>query len=168
MYYITWPPVRGVCTHHEGVMLHPKTVTPPYLVSVINCYVSYYSCYLAPPFSVICPFPSWEGGEAPSTAPDLSPILSVMPPHRIISPPGRHLSTSQNPETHRSLHLLPTPLLPCLLRPHHAFGIYNAAFLPLPKYLFMYNSTTSICSLSVYLKVCKKSTEETLGVIMIS
>ena len=37
----SWPPVRGLCLNHEVVMFQPSTVTPLYLGSVVNCYVSY-------------------------------------------------------------------------------------------------------------------------------
>ena len=36
-----WPPVCGVCLNHEVVMFQTCKVTPLYLGSVINCYISY-------------------------------------------------------------------------------------------------------------------------------
>ena len=66
-----------------------------------------------------------------------------MLPHRITFPPGRHMSPSQNPETNHSLHWPSTTLLPCLLRPHRAFRIYNATPLPPPKSILTYHSATS-------------------------
>ena len=62
---LSWPPVCGVCPNHEVVMFQPRTVTPPYLVSVVNS-------YLATPFfltlsALLCPslpspwFPSGGG-----------------------------------------------------------------------------------------------------------
>ena len=77
----TWPPVRGVCPNYEVVMFQPRTVTPPYLVSVVNCYVSY-SFKPAPPFSELHPLSSLEGLPAPALS--LSPVLTVVSPHRII------------------------------------------------------------------------------------
>ena len=40
LFLFSCPPVRGVCSNHEVVMFQPRTVTPPYLGSVINCYVA--------------------------------------------------------------------------------------------------------------------------------
>ena len=64
----TCPPVRGVCPNYEVVMFQPQTVTPPYLGSVINCYVRY-STLLNPlhPSPPSACFPS--GGGVPSPAP---------------------------------------------------------------------------------------------------
>ena len=40
MLLLAWPPLSGVCLNHEVVMFQPRTVTPLYLGSVINCYVA--------------------------------------------------------------------------------------------------------------------------------
>ena len=68
-----WPIVRGVCLNHEVAMFQPRTVTPLYLGSIINCYVSY-STLLKP----LCPSPpsSWfpSGGGVPAPAPGHSPV----------------------------------------------------------------------------------------------
>ena len=84
-------PVCGVCTNHEVVMFQPRTVTPPYLGSAINSYLSYST--LINPFRPSPPsawFPS--GGRC--LHPPLATLLynSIFQPHRIILPPGIHLS----------------------------------------------------------------------------
>ena len=42
LFFFYWPLVHGVCPNHEVVMFQPRTVNPPYLVSVVNCYIRYY------------------------------------------------------------------------------------------------------------------------------
>ena len=37
----SWSPVRGVCLNHEVVMFQPQILAPPYLGSVMNCYIRY-------------------------------------------------------------------------------------------------------------------------------
>ena len=44
---LAWPPVRVVCLNYELAMLQPRTVIPPYLGSVVNCYI-------ATPFFLTC------------------------------------------------------------------------------------------------------------------
>ena len=127
-----FPLIRGVCPNNWLVMFQPQTVTPPYLGSVVKCHVSY-STLLNP----LCPsrpsawFP--YGGGCPYPPLGTLPFTSGVHSHSIILPPGRHLSLSQNPETHISLPHLLTPLCPCLLLSRHACQISNASPLPPPK-----------------------------------
>ena len=69
---LAWSTVRGVCTNHEVVMFRPRTVTPPYLGSVVNCNVATPLFLPAPPFSALRLISVWGGLPAP--APGHSPI----------------------------------------------------------------------------------------------
>ena len=74
------------------VGFQPRTLTTPDLSSVAYCYAH----LLNPPHPPLIP----------SSVPYNHPYSSVLPPHRIIRPPGRHPSTSQNTEK------TPSPSLP--------------------------------------------------------
>ena len=67
--------------------------------------------------------------------------MTVYSPHRIICPPGRHLSLSQHTKVLHSLSHNPLPPhFPCLF---HALQIPNAKPLPLSKYLLTLYSAAS-------------------------
>ena len=127
----SWTPVRVVFLNNDVVVFQPRTVTPPYLGSAVNFYASY-STLLNP----IHPYPpsAWflSGG---CSQPPLDTLTSnsVGQPHRIIHPPGCHLSLYQHPETHLSLTHHLTTLHPCLLLPFHAFCISNVGPLRPPR-----------------------------------
>ena len=87
-----WPPVYGVCPNCEVVEFQPRTLTTPDLGSVTYCYVH----LLEPPHPPLLP----------SDVPSPQPSSSVLPPHRIIRPPGCHLYPSQHTEK------TPSPSLP--------------------------------------------------------
>ena len=89
---------------------------------------------------------AWGGG-LPAHAPSLSSLPVVVSPHRIICPPGHHLSLYQHTEAHQSLHQTPLPLYHPL--PRYACRIPNAAPLSLPKYLLMSHSAASKTPFSV-------------------
>ena len=140
-----WPPVRGVCPNHEVVMFQPRTATPPYLGSVVKCYVSISTLLNllrpSPPLSsLIRPPPDFRLGGCHHPPLATLPSTYVVQPHRIIRPPWRHLSLSQHPKTPRSLPHIWTPLRPFLLRPFHACLISNAAPLPPLKFILMHHS----------------------------
>ena len=145
MYYVmlllfTWTSVRGVCLIYEMVMFQPQTVTPLYLGFIVTCYVSY-STLLNPlrPSLPSAWFPS--GGGCPHPPLATLPSTSVVHPHRIIRPPGHHLSPSHNTKACFSLHQTPLPpWLPC---PFHACRIPNSAPFPPPKYLLPSHSYAS-------------------------
>ena len=65
-------PVRGVCPSHEVVMFQPRTVTPPYLGSVVNCYVRYST--ILNPLRPSPPCAWFLSGGVPAPAPGHSPI----------------------------------------------------------------------------------------------
>ena len=107
-------------------MFQPQAGNPPDLVSINNCYVDML-LILTLPFrtDTRCP----PGGGLPTHGTSLSPLLTVYSSHRIIFPPGRHLSPSYHTEVLHSLNQNPLPThLPC---PCHTFPIPNdKPFLP--------------------------------------
>ena len=107
-------------------------------------------------YTPLCNLPYVRRGGVPDPAPYLSPLPAFVYPHRIIRPPGRHLSQSHHIKAHRSMYQ--TPLPPCLPRPCLSFRITNASPLPLPEYLLTSHSaasylpfaaTTSHCAFSL-------------------
>ena len=99
-----------------------------------------YLCLLLP-LHHFCPPPDIRLGGLPAPAPSLSSLSTVLSPHIIICPSGRHLSMSKNNKVIFSLNqiLLP-PLLPC---PRHNFQVTIAAQLPPTKYLLTSHSAAS-------------------------
>ena len=77
-------------------------------------------------------------GGLPAHGPSLSPLLTVLSSHRIIFPPGRHLSPSYHTEVLHSLDH--NPLHTHLPRPRHTCPIPNAEPLPPSKYLLTLHS----------------------------
>ena len=137
---LAWPLVHVGCPSYEVAMFQPRTVTPPYLVFVGNCYVA--TPFFLTRSTLLPPPPDLPLGEG-LPHPPLDNLLatSVVQPHSIILPPGHHLSLSHHTQTHCSLTLLLNPLRPyLLLQSHHACRISNAATLPTPKYLLIQNS----------------------------
>ena len=139
---LSWPPACGVCTIYDVVMLQPHRATPPYLGSIVNCYIANpffltQSALLFPPSG----FPLRGGFLYPPLDTLLS--TSAVHPHSIIFPPELHLSPSQHTNTHHSLLHILTPLHPCLLLcSRHACRISNAAPLPPPKCLLTNHSAS--------------------------
>ena len=75
---LSWLPVCGLCPNHEVVIFQPRTVTPPYLASVVNCYVA--TPFFLTRSALLCPslpspwFPS-EGGDHTRTW----PLFHILP-----------------------------------------------------------------------------------------
>ena len=70
---LAWPPLCGVCLNHEVVMFQHWTVTPPYIGSIVNCYIA------TPLFltrsALLRPLPDLPlGGGVPAPAPGHSPV----------------------------------------------------------------------------------------------
>ena len=71
MLLLDWPLVLGVCPNYEVVMFQPRTVTPPYLGSVVNCYVAtklflnLYTLLLHPPDLLLRGVPVPAPGQSP-------------------------------------------------------------------------------------------------------
>ena len=113
-------------------MFQPFTLTIMYISSVEYCYVTY---LMEPPHPLLLP----------SNVPPPQSFPSVLVPHGIILPPGRHPYISQyTKKTLACLSLthhfqIPTP--PLLPRPRHACRIPVAAAPTLsPKYLITWLS----------------------------
>ena len=98
LFLLLWPPVLGVCPNHEVVMFQHWTVTPPYIGSIVNCYVA------TPLFltrsALLRPLPDLPLGGGARTRPWPLSCLPVLHPHRIILPHWLHLYPSQHPDTH--------------------------------------------------------------------
>ena len=80
-------------------------------------------------------------GRLPDPASSLFQFLTALSPHRIICPPGRHLSLSQHTKVLLSLNH--NMLSPHLLRSCHACRIPDAITLPMTKYLLASQLVTS-------------------------
>ena len=85
--------------------------------------------------------PNVRPGVQPTPAPSLSPLSTVLSPHRIICPPGHTLSPSKH--TKILCYLIQIQLPPPIPRPHDAFQIPVATPLPSPKYLLTFPSAVS-------------------------
>ena len=89
-----WPPVREVCLNYEVMDFQPRTLTTPDLGSVTYCYLHLLDL----------PYPLLMLSNAPP--PQLS--SSIVIPHEIIRPPGRHPSLSKH--TKKPLPAFPSPV----------------------------------------------------------
>ena len=103
----SWPLVCQVFPNHEVAMFQPWTGNPPYRGSVANFYLAI--LIIPAPKSFARHLMYARGGGLSNHPPPLFPLLKVVYPHRIISPPGRHLYPSQNTEAHCSLNQTPLP-----------------------------------------------------------
>ena len=113
---LSWPTIREVCPNYKVMMFQPQIGTSPDLWSVSNCYVS----MLLSPDCHFWPLPNVRPEGKPAPAPSLSPLSTVLSPHRIICAPGRPLSLSHH--TKIPLSVIQTPLPPPIPLPLPRFS----------------------------------------------
>ena len=120
MLLLDWPLVLGVCPNYEVVMFQPRTVTPPYLGSVVNCYVAtklflnLYTLLLHPPDLLLRGVPVPAPGQSPvyfrrAATQDHSPTWASpvsIPSHQDPSLPALSFESSAS--------MSPPQLSPCL------------------------------------------------------